>query len=74
MRDLRISVTDRCNVRGAYCMPDEGMIWQQREDLLTYEEIERVARLCVERWGFTGIRITGASPRCGPTWPRWSGS
>ena len=62
VRDLRISVTDRCNFRCTYCMPDEGMVWQPRADLLTYEEIERIARICVERWGFTGIRITGGEP------------
>jgi GTP 3',8-cyclase len=62
VRDLRISITDRCNFRCTYCMPEEGMAWQPREELLTYEEIERVARICVERWGFTGIRITGGEP------------
>ena len=62
VRDLRISVTDRCNFRCTYCMPDEGMVWQPRDDLLNYEEIERIARICVERWGFTGIRITGGEP------------
>src|SRR3954463_14508082 len=43
-------------------MPEEGMVWQPREELLTYEEIERVARICVERWGFDSIRITGGEP------------
>ncbi|MDQ4068115.1 MAG: GTP 3',8-cyclase MoaA [Actinomycetota bacterium] len=62
VRDLRISVTDRCNLRCRYCMPAEGMDWLPRSDLLTYEEIERVARVCVERFGFTGIRITGGEP------------
>jgi cyclic pyranopterin phosphate synthase len=62
VRDLRISVTDRCNLRCRYCMPAEGMEWLPRADLLTYEEIERVARLCVERFGFDGIRITGGEP------------
>ena len=62
VRDLRISITDRCNFRCTYCMPDEGMVWQPRDELLTYEEIERVARICVERWAFTGIRITGGEP------------
>ena len=62
VRDLRISVTDRCNLRCRYCMPAEGMDWLARSDLLTYEEIERVARVCVERFGFTGIRITGGEP------------
>jgi len=61
-RDLRISVTDRCNFRCAYCMPEEGMQWQRREDLLSFEEIERVARILVERYGVDGIRLTGGEP------------
>ena len=61
-RDLRISVTDRCNFRCTYCMPAEGMPWLPREDLLTYEELARVARVCVERFGFDGIRLTGGEP------------
>jgi cyclic pyranopterin phosphate synthase len=62
VRDLRISITDRCNFRCTYCMPDEGMKWLPREDLLTYEELTRVARVCVERYGFESIRITGGEP------------
>jgi cyclic pyranopterin phosphate synthase len=62
VRDLRISVTDRCNLRCRYCMPAEGMDWLPRTDLLTYEEIGRVARVGVERFGFDGIRITGGEP------------
>lgn len=61
-RDLRISVTDRCNFRCTYCMPAEGLDWMAREDLLTYEELARVARVCVERFGFDGIRLTGGEP------------
>ena len=61
-RDLRISVTDRCNFRCTYCMPAEGLDWMAREDLLTYEELTRVARVCVERFGFNGIRLTGGEP------------
>jgi cyclic pyranopterin phosphate synthase len=61
-RDLRISVTDRCNLRCTYCMPAEGMNWLPRAELLTFEEIERVARLLVERFGFTSIRLTGGEP------------
>jgi len=61
-RDLRISVTDRCNLRCTYCMPAEGMNWLPRTELLTFEEIERVARLMVERFGFTSIRLTGGEP------------
>jgi cyclic pyranopterin phosphate synthase len=61
-RDLRISVTDRCNFRCTYCMPAEGMQWHPRDQLLTFEEIERVARVCVERFGFDSIRLTGGEP------------
>ena len=61
-RDLRISVTDRCNFRCTYCMPEEGMEWLSRDDILTFEETGRVARLFVERFGFTGIRLTGGEP------------
>jgi cyclic pyranopterin phosphate synthase len=62
VRDLRISVTDRCNFRCQYCMPVEGMEWLPRAELLTFEEIERVAHVCVERFGVDGIRITGGEP------------
>jgi cyclic pyranopterin phosphate synthase len=61
-RDLRISVTDRCNFRCSYCMPEEGMVWQPREELLSFEEIERVARLLVDRYGVDSIRLTGGEP------------
>jgi cyclic pyranopterin phosphate synthase len=62
IRDLRISVTDRCNFRCTYCMPEEGMTWLPRSEVLTFEEIERVARLFVERFDVTGIRLTGGEP------------
>jgi cyclic pyranopterin phosphate synthase len=62
VRDLRISVTDRCNFRCTYCMPEEGMEWMPRSEILTFEEIERLARVCVERYGFDGIRLTGGEP------------
>jgi GTP 3',8-cyclase len=61
-RDLRISVTDRCNFRCTYCMPAEGLDWLPRDEVLTFEEIERVARLLVERYGFESIRLTGGEP------------
>jgi GTP 3',8-cyclase len=61
-RDLRISITDRCNFRCTYCMPEEGMQWLPREDLLTFEEIERLARVLVERHGIDSIRLTGGEP------------
>ena len=62
VRDLRISVTDRCNLRCRYCMPAEGLDWLPRSELLTFEEITRVARVCVERFGFGSIRLTGGEP------------
>ncbi len=61
-RDLRISVTDRCNFRCAYCMPAEGLKWLPRAEILTFEEIERIARLFVERLGVGSIRLTGGEP------------
>src|SRR5215213_8032529 len=61
-RDLRISVTDRCNYRCTYCMPADGLDWLPRAELLTFEEIERVARVCVERYGIDSIRLTGGEP------------
>ena len=61
-RDLRISVTDRCNFRCVYCMPEEGMDWTPREEILTFEEIERIARVLVERFDFDSIRLTGGEP------------
>ena len=61
VRDLRISVTDRCNLRCVYCMPAEGMPWLPREELLTYEEITRFAHVCLDL-GVTGIRLTGGEP------------
>ena len=60
--DLRISVTDRCNFRCTYCMPEEGMQWMPREELLTFEELERLARLLVEQHGIRSIRLTGGEP------------
>ena len=62
IRDLRISITDRCNFRCTYCMPAEGMQWLPREDLLTFEELERLARIFVERFNVDGIRLTGGEP------------
>ena len=61
VQDLRISITDRCNFRCTYCMPAEGMPWLPKDHLLTYEELARLARVCVE-CGVTGIRLTGGEP------------
>src|SRR5204862_586622 len=59
--DLRISVTDRCNFRCSYCMPAEDMTWLPREGILSYEEIERVARV-FKGLGVTAVRLTGGEP------------
>ena len=61
-RDLRISVTDRCNFRCTYCMPSEGMAWLPHHDVITFDEITTVARVAVERFGFESIRLTGGEP------------
>jgi cyclic pyranopterin phosphate synthase len=61
-RDLRISVTDRCNFRCTYCMPEEGLAWLPRSEVLTFEEVERIARVLVERHGIRSIRLTGGEP------------
>jgi cyclic pyranopterin phosphate synthase len=60
--DLRISITDRCNFRCIYCMPAEGLKWLARDDILRFEEITRLARIFVERYGVRTIRITGGEP------------
>jgi cyclic pyranopterin phosphate synthase len=62
VRDLRISVTDRCNFRCVYCMPAEGLAFAPRSEILTYEEIERIARLFVGSLGVESIRLTGGEP------------
>lgn len=58
---LRISVTDRCNFRCTYCMPEEGMQWLDKQALLRFEEIMRLAELFV-RLGVQQIRLTGGEP------------
>ncbi|MCT9932731.1 GTP 3',8-cyclase MoaA [Planotetraspora sp. A-T 1434] len=60
--DLRVSLTDRCNLRCAYCMPPEGLDWLPKPDLLTADEIIRLVRIGVERLGITEVRFTGGEP------------
>ncbi|HEY3033996.1 MAG TPA: GTP 3',8-cyclase MoaA [Streptosporangiaceae bacterium] len=60
--DLRISLTDRCNLRCAYCMPPEGLDWLPKPELLTDDEVVRLARIGVEQLGITEIRYTGGEP------------
>src|SRR5215211_1726611 len=67
--DLRISVTDRCNFRCLYCMPDEGMEWLPRADILTFEEIVRIAHVARDL-GVTSIRLTGGEPLVRAQLPR----
>jgi len=62
IRDLRLSITDRCNFRCTYCMPEEGMQWLPRSEVLTFEEFERLSRIFVERFGVDGLRLTGGEP------------
>jgi GTP 3',8-cyclase len=62
VRDLRISVTDRCNFRCTYCMPHEDMHWLPRSEILTFEEIERLASVFVHRFGISSLRVTGGEP------------
>lgn len=58
---LRISVTDKCNLRCVYCMPEEGLPWLRREELLTYEEITSVVRT-MAGMGLRRVRLTGGEP------------
>jgi GTP 3',8-cyclase len=60
--DLRVSLTDRCNLRCTYCMPEEGLAWMPREQQLTDEEVGRLIRIAVERLGVTDVRFTGGEP------------
>jgi cyclic pyranopterin phosphate synthase len=62
IKDLRISITDRCNFRCTYCMPEEGMAWLPRTEVMSFEEIERLARIFVHGFGVQGIRLTGGEP------------
>jgi cyclic pyranopterin phosphate synthase len=60
--DLRVSLTDRCNLRCSYCMPPEGLDWLPKPELLTDDEIVRLIRIGVERLGITEVRFTGGEP------------
>ncbi len=61
IEDLRLSVTDRCNFRCQYCMPAEGIPWLHRDEILRFEEIERVVALLVSM-GIRDVRLTGGEP------------
>src|SRR5437588_4989054 len=61
IKSLRISITDKCNFRCTYCMPAEGLPWLKKAEILSYEEIERFARVAVNI-GIEQIRLTGGEP------------
>jgi GTP 3',8-cyclase len=61
IKSLRISVTDKCNFRCRYCMPAEGLEWLARDEVLSFEEIERLVRV-LARMGVDEIRLTGGEP------------
>ncbi|MFI9640422.1 GTP 3',8-cyclase MoaA [Micromonospora sp. NPDC051925] len=65
-RDLRVSLTDKCNLRCTYCMPAEGLPWLAGPQLLSDEEIVRLVRVAVQRLGVTEVRFTGGEPLIRP--------
>ena len=66
---LRISVTDKCNLRCVYCMPEEGLPWLRRGEILTYEEIAGIVRVMAEM-GLRRLRLTGGEPLVRKDLPR----
>src|SRR4051795_12791870 len=69
IRDLRVSVTDRCNFRCQYCMPAEGLPWLERSAVLSFEELERVVALLASM-GVGAVRLTGGEPLVRRDFPR----
>src|SRR5882762_6823253 len=61
LRSLRVSVTDRCNLRCDYCMPQDEYVWLPREELLTFEEIARLVEVFTAL-GVEDVRLTGGEP------------
>ncbi|WP_462202927.1 GTP 3',8-cyclase MoaA [Frankia sp. CcWB3] len=64
--DLRVSLTDRCNLRCTYCMPAEGLAWLPGERMLTDDEVVRLVGVAVGRLGVTEVRLTGGEPTLRP--------
>src|SRR6184192_422357 len=62
VRVLRISVTDRCNFRCVYCMPEAGVAWLPKDDILSFEEICDVVRAAIEVHGVRRFKLTGGEP------------
>ena len=75
LRNLRLSVTDRCNLRCSYCMPEPDYVWLPREDILQFEEIERLVDVFLRsrrRQGASDRRRAAAAARPVRPWlPRW---
>ncbi|WP_349829033.1 GTP 3',8-cyclase MoaA [Brevibacterium litoralis] len=65
-QDLRISLTDKCNLRCSYCMPAEGMDWLPKDTLLTVDEVARLVRIGVRDLGIRELRLTGGEPLVRP--------
>jgi cyclic pyranopterin phosphate synthase len=61
IKDLRISVTDRCNFRCFYCIPNENILWKRKQEILTYDEIVQVCEIAVGL-GVEKVRLTGGEP------------
>src|SRR5690349_12311473 len=61
LRSLRLSVTDRCNLRCQYCMPEEEYVWLEREQILSFEETARLAGVFMDL-GVDRLRLTGGEP------------
>jgi hypothetical protein len=70
---LRISVTDRCNLRCVYCMPEAGLPWIEKAEILTFEEIETIVRAAAAI-GVRSIRLTGGEPLVRRDLPRYRAS
>ncbi|MEJ7628252.1 MAG: GTP 3',8-cyclase MoaA [Nocardioidaceae bacterium] len=64
--DLRVSLTDRCNLRCSYCMPAEGLDWLPRDDILSDDEVVRLIEIAVTRLGVDEVRFTGGEPLIRP--------
>jgi GTP 3',8-cyclase len=62
VRVLRISITDRCNFRCVYCMPEDGVAWLPKENILSFEEIAEIVRAAIEVHGIRRFKITGGEP------------
>jgi len=69
IRDVRVSVTDRCNFRCQYCLPAEGLPWLERDQVLTFEELQRVVAI-LARMGVHDVRLTGGEPLVRREFPR----